>query len=370
MKRTVSLSLLLAVALYSGSYRDNHSCKECHEDIYDEFTRSSHSKTYFNDELHRKISRKVDRTKYECAPCHMPASDKLADLVKGDAVPDESDVKEKDGISCFFCHTIAYVKESHNHNINLPARQADGYKPSLFGSLENPDDNDKHSSIKSPIYRKNACKGCHSHKRNGNGVLIFRAMKEGEGSEECIKCHMPKIPGGVEKMNKKSRMEHYSHLFPGIRNESMRSKAVDMNISVDGNKLHVTMHNKMGHPLIIQPSRAKYLTIEILRDGKVLWKNYRKSPSEDRDGYFESRFYKDGKEVVIPADATEKRENNIDANETKELTYDIPSLKKGDIVKVSLYVTIAKSKCAGVVELDDTTVMEPLLMKSVEEVIK
>jgi len=362
-------SLVIAgqyAAAASPDYLDNHSCKECHEAIYNEFEHSAHARSYFTDTLHRTIAQKAEPDRYECAPCHMPAAGSLEELVRGTREPDSRDRRQKDGVSCFFCHTIAYVKKAHAHNINLPARQAKGYKPSLFGSLDNPDENDKHSSLKSPIYDDMACKGCHSHKINENNVTVFRAMKEGESSRECIRCHMPKVPGGVEKMNKRSRREHYSHRFPGIENEAFRKTGYGLSVHRTDKGIAVTLTNKMPHPMIIQPARAKYLAIEVLRNGKMIWRNYQKSPEEDSQAYFAMHFFRDGKPVALPIHATSRRVNNLAGKESRTLNYKIPELKAGDRVRVSLYVRPAKRECIRAVGALPEEFTTPMLIRRLE----
>jgi len=353
--------LLLSVSY--AKYLDNHSCKECHEKIYEEYQSSYHSKTYFSDELHRKIANKVDKKRYECAVCHMPMADNLQDLVDGKARPNPNNITHSDGVSCFFCHTIAYVKKAHRYNLNLKARQAKGYKPSLYGGLNNPDDSDKHSSLSNPIYNKVVCSGCHSHKLNDYNTTIFRAMDKNQDSKECIKCHMPQVNGGAEKMDKRARGVHLSHKFLGIHDKEFRAKGVDINISIDKDTLDITLYNKMAHPLIVQPARAKYLQISIIRDSKVVWQNYKISPKEDKQGYFAYSFKQDGHSIIIPATATQKFEHNLNAKEIKTLHYKVPQLQKNDKVEVSLYVVLAKDECSRVINLKDQILTKPQLIK-------
>jgi len=357
--------IVLLLSTISAKYLDNHSCKECHEKIYEEYESSYHAKTYFNDELHRKIADKVSTKKYDCAVCHMPMANNLKDLVDGKARPNPNNKTHSDGVSCYFCHTIAYVKKAHKYNINTKSRQAKGYKPTLYGRLSNPDDSDKHSSVKNPIYAKVVCTGCHSHKLNDYNTTVFRAMKPNQNSLECIKCHMPQLSGGAEKMDKRARGVHVSHKFLGIHDKEFRAKGIDMNVSIDKDKLKVTLHNKMAHPLIIQPARAKYLKISILRGDKTIWQNYDKEPSEDKQGYFSYSFKKDNHPIIIPATATQSFENNIGAKETKTLIYDIPKLNKGDKINVSLLVRLAKSACLRVIKLKDTNLTKPQVIKKV-----
>ena len=342
---------------------DNHSCNECHEKIYEEFQSSYHAKGYFNDELHRKIADKVSTKKYDCAVCHMPMADNLKDLMTGKARPKKSNKTHTDAVSCYFCHTIAYVKNAHKYNVNLKARQAENYKPTLYGRLIKPDDSDKHSSTANPVYGKKVCMGCHSHKLNENNVTIFRAMDGKQDSVGCIDCHMPEVAGGAEKMDKKTRGHHASHKFLGIHDKEFRKKGVDINISTGDKSIEVTLKNKMEHPLIIQPARAKYLKIMVERAGKVIWQNYQKEPSEDKQGYFAYRFKKSGEKIVIPATASSGEVHNLEAKETKVLKYKTVALQKGDKIIIEFYVRFGKGDCAKEVELNDTTITTPELIK-------
>jgi len=354
-----------------AKYLDNHSCNECHEKIYEEYQSSFHAKGYFNDTLHRKIADKVSTEKYSCARCHMPMADNLKELMNGETRPNKSNKTHTDAISCYFCHTIAYVKTAHKFNMNTKARQAKNYKPTLYGRLTNPDDSDKHSSASNPVYAKKVCMGCHSHKLNDNNVTIFRAMqgKENHRKEQdsmgCIKCHMPEVSGGAEKMDKKARGQHASHKFLGIHDVEFRKTGVDINFSIESKKLLVSLSNKMEHPLIIQPARAKFLKIEIQRTGTIIWKNYTNKPNEDKQGYFAYSFKQEGKEIIIPAHATEGTVYNLDAKETRVLIYNIPMLQKLDKIIVGLYVQFAKSDCVKVIDLAESNLTQPQLMKEV-----
>ena len=358
-------SFLLLISLLFPKYLDNKSCKECHETIYNEFQTSMHSKSYFTDELHRKVANASSTKKYDCAVCHMPMADNLQDLVTGKARPDKNNKTHTDGVSCYFCHTIAYVKKAHKFNINTKARQAENYKPTLYGRLIKPDHNDKHSSASNPIYGKVVCTGCHSHKLNDNNVTIFKAMGKNQNSLECIKCHMPELEGGAEKMDKKARGHHASHKFLGIHDAKFRKKGVDINATIEGKELKVTLINKMPHPLIIQPARAKFLKIVVKRGSKTIWQNYKKEPSKDKKAYFAYSFKRDGKKIVVPSTATEGSAYNLNAKESKTLAYNIPILKKGDKVEISLYVQLAKSDCAKAIDLQNNKLLTPMLIKSV-----
>jgi len=367
----LALFLLLSSLQSNDNYFDNHACSECHEKIYEEYQTSAHSKSYFTDELHRKIADKVSTQKYDCAVCHMPMANNLKELVEGRARPDKNNKTHTDGVSCFFCHTIAYVKKAHKHNINIKAKQAKNYKSTLYGRLIKPDDSDKHSSSKNPIYGQKVCMGCHSHKLNDNNVTIFRAMSDKQNSIKCIECHMPEISGGAEKMDKRSRGHHASHKFLGIHDKKFRATGMDINISNSDNSITIKLTNKMAHPLIIQPSRVKYLVVQVIRDGKEIWRSYKNDPKEDKDVFFEYRFYdKNGKRIIIPAHSYSTDMTNLNAHKSKIVTYKGIKLQKGDIIKATMFVRFAKRDCQSVIELKDEKFKKAFVLKEVSTRVK
>lgn len=355
------------MVLSARIYIPNKKCKECHETIYKEYQHSAHSLSYFTDELHRKVANASNPKTYLCATCHMPSSGNIQNLLTGKERPDPRDIKQRDGVSCFFCHTIAYVKKAHHFNINIPAKQAKGYKPSLFGTLNNPNESNKHSSLKSPIYLANVCIGCHSHKINDNNVTLFRAIKEdAQNSKNCIKCHMPKVIGGVERHNNRNRTQHRSHRFRGIRDAKFRATGYEIKIEKSKKGINVTLINKMPHPMIIQPARAKYLQTVIKRKNKIIWRNYKKEPSSDSQAYFVYHFFKNGHPITIPTLATSSKVNNLEGDRSKKLSYKISNLKKGDIVEVTLFVRLAKKECLKVISLEDKSFTTPMIIKRVK----
>jgi hypothetical protein len=213
--------------------------------------------------------------------------------------------------------------------------------------------------------------GCHSHKLNDNNVTIFRAMSENQDSIKCIECHMPEVEGGAEKMDKKARGHHASHKFLGIHDKEFRAKGVDIDTSHTKNSIEVKLTNKMGHPLIVQPSRVKYLEIKVIRDKKEVWKNYKNSPREDKEAFFEFRFKdKDGKKIIIPANAYGVEKNNLEAKKSKIFQYNTITLQKNDKIEVTLFAKVAKDDCLSVIELKDKSFNEPIVLKKVISIVK
>ena len=71
----------------------------------------------------------------------------------------------------------------------------------------------------------------------------------------------------------------------------------------------------MGHSIIMQPMRVKYVQTMIERDGKIIWKNFDKFPLEDEQATF-TRLFQDnkGSRVFPPFAKDTKFNNNIKAN--------------------------------------------------------
>jgi hypothetical protein len=144
---------------------------------------------------------------------------------------------------------------------------------------------------------------------------------------------MPKYPGGVTKINKKGRSEYASHQFLGIRSQKLVKEAVELQLQQDEKKIQLTIKNKMGHAVLQQPMRLKYVELTVVRDGKVIWKNFKNSPYEDKEVTF-SKLFKDdaGNQVYPPKAMAIKYYNNLDVGESKTVVYEIPDLQAGDTV--------------------------------------
>ncbi len=353
--KNIILTILLLVSI-QAKYLDTKSCKECHDMIHYEHTNSMHHKSsIFNNSLHSKIKSKVSPKKYSCALCHTPGASNIRALMTGKEQPDQKDITQADGVSCFYCHQITKVLELKHKNINFYNYKGEG-KPTFLGNLKNPDTSDKHESVSNKIYQNSAvCMGCHGKKYNKQNVQICNGYNEFNKTSDCIGCHMPKAPGGVTKLNKRGREEYTSHDFLGIRSNKMVQKAVKLSLSANKGSdiLEVTIKNKMGHSIIMQPMRLKYINTIIIRDGETIWSNFKDNPMEDKKATFTILFKdKDGKQSTPAAASDYKFNNNLKANEIKTIQYNIPKLKSGDTVQSTWISYVVRPTLANKLQLD------------------
>ena len=337
----------LIFSLLDAKYLDSKSCSECHQDIYNEHSKSMHHKSSIHKDIfHEVVKNKTTPAKYDCAFCHTPAANNLLALKTGDERPNNRSIEEIDGVSCFYCHQINKVFNAKHQNINFYGYQ--GGKPTFFANIVDPDVSDKHNSVSNEIFKNSTvCMGCHSHKFNKYDVEICN-VKENieEATSDCIGCHMSKTNGSPVNVNKKARTEYATHEFLGIRSIEMVRKAVDLKLTKTKDGFALTIKNKMGHPLILQPMRLKYAQTFITRENKIIWTNFQASPLEDKDATFTITFKNDeGLEVLPPQAKGFLFKNNLGSNQSKTIEYKI-ALKKGDKITTKWYSLIVRPELA------------------------
>jgi len=368
MRLLIPLLLLLSLSI-QAKYLDTETCKECHEDIHYEHTKSMHHKSsIFSDEVHQKMKNAANKTKYSCAICHTPGAKNLRNLMTGAEQPDFKDVRQTDGVSCYYCHQIKQIYHAKTYNINISsATNVD--KPTFYGNLKNADDSDKHHAEVNKIYKNSeVCMACHSHKLNKNEFEVCNTKNQHDATSDCIGCHMPKAPGGNEKFNKKGRDEYATHSFLGIHSLEMVKKAVKLELSYKDGIIELIINNKMGHSIITHPMRLKFAKTVALRDGKVIWSNFKESPLEDKEATFIIVFADaDGKKTLPNKASTYKINQNLKANGSKTIHYDVGKLQKGDEIKTTWMSYPVNPKIAQKLGITDKEVSKPII--GIEEAI-
>ena len=371
----ITLAILLLVSI-NAKYLDSKSCKECHDMIYNEHITSQHANSsLFKDEFHRKMKELNFPNSYRCSVCHIPAAKNLDKIVSGEYQPSHTQ-RQLDGVSCLYCHQIAKIKKSHRQNKNITTFDRDG-KQMLYGALDNPMQTDKHDSVTlnkkyNIFYTSKVCMGCHSHKRNDSHDVEVCTISIDETTQtDCIKCHMPKYPGGVTKINKRGRSQYASHSFLGISDADMVKEAVKLSLKkIANNKIELTIKNKMGHQVLLQPMRLKYVKTTIERDGKIIWQNFKDSPYEDKDVTFSKLFTdENGKQVYPPKAAKIKYYTNLDTYKSKKVIYKVPSLKKGDIITSTWISYMIRPSLAKELNLTDYKYHQKLVGDTTELII-
>jgi len=354
--------ILFSLSL-EAKYPSSESCNECHENIYQEHTKSMHHKSsIFKDEVHAKVKNAVNKDKYACAICHMPATKSLRAVMSGEKQPDPKSYIQQDGVSCFFCHQISKIYNGDKHNINFSNYRGEK-KPTVFGNLKKPYESNEHDSESNEIYKNSeVCMGCHSHKQNAKGFEVCNTKNEYDKTSNCIGCHMPVTSGTIEKENKGMRDKYASHEFLGVHSLKMVKKAVKLELEYKDGVVELTINNKMGHSIITHPMRLKFAKTVITRDKKVIWSNFKDSPLEDKEATFIIVFKDDKDNSALPNKAIGYKLNrNLKASATKVIKYNVPELQKGDEIKTTWISYIVNPKIAKKLQITTKEIIKPYI---------
>lgn len=318
-------------------------CSVCHEDIYNEWKGSFHSKSSAAiDKAHAGVYRAYSKaleqsgkeSNYHCGSCHAPMSSNLKELISGEERLDDKDWTQNEGVGCTFCHrieTVVHMSRFNQYRIS---------KDNAFG-VSYSAHNAPHQVVESSIFvSEEICLGCHSHYVNSNGVPIC-AMKE-EGVENCLNCHMQRVEGGRAKGSKSTT--HLSHKMSGGHNVDILREAVTMDSSLkdrDGKTfLEVTLRNVIKHSFpSSNPMRMAYIKVKVLdKNGQVTWTNFTKNPMEDKDAVFFKAF-KNEDEIGVPSwNATDIAfDTRLKAKEVRKLSYPINNSEEGRVIIELVY---------------------------------
>jgi len=364
MKYVLAVLLFLSInANCEVKYPSSESCNECHENIYREHTHSMHhNSSIFKDEVHAKVKNAVNKDKYKCAICHMPATKSLRAVMSGEKKPNPKSYRQQDGVSCFFCHQISKIYSSKSHNINFSNYKGEK-KPTVFGNLLKPYESNEHESQSNDIYKNSeVCMGCHSHKQNSKGFEVCNTKNQYDKTSDCIGCHMPSTPGTIEKKDNGMRDKYKSHEFLGVHSTKMIKKAVKLELVYKNEVLDLTISNKMGHSIITHPMRLKFAKTIITRDKKIIWSNFKDSPLEDKEATFIIVFKDANDKPAMPNKAIGYKLNrNLKANESKVIKYNVGKLQKGDEIKTTWISYILNPKIAKKLQITTEDIIKPYI---------
>jgi nitrate/TMAO reductase-like tetraheme cytochrome c subunit len=221
--------------LEAGDFKTSSTCKQCHEQIYEQWTSSTHSKAY-RDPIYQAFLRRVDQQSQGkltpfCVSCHAP----LATLTR--SVPTklfDGDVKApllEEAVACEFCHTIS-GSEVQLTKLSLGAFLFPriGQTATLYGRHEDAK-TDAHPTQRSKfLLSSELCGTCHRFGHPATGVSIQDTYEEWKDSpypaegKRCQDCHMPAYSGKVAASGKE-RPELHAHVFLGGHTEMIRKAA-------------------------------------------------------------------------------------------------------------------------------------------------
>lgn len=214
-------------------YYTSRSCRQCHKDIYEEWSSSFHARSW-KDPLVHSLSKGFDNA--DCIPCHAPQPVLLSTV---GSTPVAREKMRKTGVNCLSCHRVKKGVATARQSKNAPCR---------------PVEDDRISDTV-------LCRSCHN--LHGTVDDWEATLLKAEG-RDCLSCHMPMV-------QRKDGTRTRSHRWPGGHSREMIARAVSLNSKVENGKLLVEVENRgAGHNV---PTELRHRALDlqvILRTG--LWK--------------------------------------------------------------------------------------------------
>jgi hypothetical protein len=218
-------------ALPIAELQDPGTCNDCHPKHVKQWSGSMHA--YASDDpvfvaMNKRGQRETGGALGTfCVQCHAPMAVRLG-LTDGTSFDPTQLPPSARGITCYFCHNVKSVADSHNNGIMLADDQT------MRGGLANPVSSPAHHSANDPLMNSDGnqseiCGSCHDVV-TPRGVELERTFKEWKTTFfsqsdpqhhlTCGACHMRSstdVVADAPGLDVKSRMNGFhEHLWPAI----------------------------------------------------------------------------------------------------------------------------------------------------------
>lgn len=386
---------------------DATACKQCHEEIYSQWSGSMHANSSaLKDPIHGAFYRnvvgdptqegvKMKNGKFPvCLKCHAPvaAIDKKTKLDSAQAY--------KDGITCVTCHSFSGFKGNDTPE-GKPLYGIDAYEidtqslhgPSGISYTQErvPEGAAWPTPVNHPqpmtgnaaeLFKSNAiCMGCHEKRSNSHGTPLCRTGDEYRADKSfvaCQACHMAVVTVPKMKDGKAVAGEFVTvtdHTMAGGHDEKMVARGLAMQMDMEQTdgaiKAKLTLRNRLPHAFPTgAPFRNFYVKLAVYdKDGNEMWRNFKVHPIKDdpKAAFWYTLGDEAGKPTIPPKATQVLDDSRLKPNETRTLEYEIPMQEGMAIVRAEalydLMLPPIKAKMKG--KLPDE-LMRPKLAASAE----
>ena len=237
VQRGLLVALLLAVSAAAGcgggspaatlspqALMDSTICQTCHPAQYQQWEQSMHAYAT-DDPVFRAMNARAQRETSGalgtfCLNCHAPVAVKnqLTDGSNLDSIPAAAK-----GVTCYFCHSVTDVTDTHNNPLQLAG---DGR---LFGPFSDPAPGSPHNVSYGRFLdgatpeSASACGSCHDIV-NLQGAHVERTFAEWKATtlsqlpngESCAQCHMPATSAAAASTTPDRIRRVHDHGFPAV----------------------------------------------------------------------------------------------------------------------------------------------------------
>jgi hypothetical protein len=210
---------------------DPQTCNECHPRHYTQWSASMHA--YASDDpvfvaMNQRGQRETGGALGTfCVKCHAPMAVELGLTTGADFDPAKLPANAR-GVTCYFCHNVESVQDTHNNGLALAHDQT------MRGGLPGPVSSPAHHSaydrlMDSTVNKSEMCGSCHDVVTPREVVLertyeewqtTFFSQPDAQHHLSCGACHMPSSDGVIAEAPGLSVNSHnggfHEHLWPAI----------------------------------------------------------------------------------------------------------------------------------------------------------
>jgi hypothetical protein len=307
---------------------DPETCKECHQDHFREWSGSMHAYASIDPVFRAMNSRGQKETNGAlgtfCVNCHAPmaVSEHATDGTNLDAVP-----KELQGVTCYFCHNVTSVADTHNNPLVLANDQT--MRGGIIGPLKYKGHTAEYSKLydddvaRAGFESSNLCGSCHdivvpAHFSGAtDDVHLERTFAEWKGSVfadssngqnkvvlNCTSggtCHMAReknVPIASPPMphpTMPTRVARHMHDFPAVDTALIADfPEKDDQLA----KIKRLLSEEFRIEVCADPPGGTTNAVQVTLENLSAGHNFPSGASQDRRLWVELHVYKKGKELI------------------------------------------------------------------------
>jgi cytochrome c554/c'-like protein len=298
--------------------KDPETCKECHAKHFREWSGSMHA--YAAEDpmflaMNERGQREANIGNF-CVQCHAPMA--VAAAAPGTVIDTAalmSLTRSQRGVTCYFCHSIDGVNDTHNNPLHLAN---DGV---MRGRFTNAVPNDAHASAYSEfldgtqLASSRACGSCHDI-LNDKGAHVERTFLEWQGSVfsapvrglQCAQCHAKPtdrpdvIADGPKVQGVLARYRH-AHTMHGV--DKALTPFPEIAAQDEAVKEFLNFPPVVSTAVCVGTLGAADAKIAVIVDNRQSGHNWPSGASQDRQFWFEVTAYAGGVQIyqsgAVPA---------------------------------------------------------------------
>jgi len=223
--------------LQPGDFASAETCRPCHDEIYEQWRSSYHSRAATDSVFWKVFQQAVEETGSRvsaiCLTCHMPVAtvSKEIKLIGPISASLQLSPVAREGVTCDFCHTIS-GQEFLGVNVSVGAYRVphDAATDIKYGSHPDASTQGHATEVSTFLEDPILCGICHKYTHPLPGKVLQDTYAEWYYSpyrsqgKRCQDCHMPAY-SGRGAVDGPERPDLNAHVFPGGHSEMLKKAA-------------------------------------------------------------------------------------------------------------------------------------------------